>query len=280
MKPNIGIIGFGFVGREIHHGFAQTAEFKIYDINPIIKENELDEVLYESDYIFICVPTPTDLDTGKQDISIVKEVLTQCRDISPDYDRIFIIKSTLIPGTTSKFREMFPELRIVFNPEFLTERTYKLDFINSSRIILGGDGVDCEMVKMLYRERFPDGSVPIYITDETTAEAVKELSNCFLATKVSLCNEFYSICKSLGIDYNETMNLILADGRIGRSHTIVPGNNDEFGFGGLCFPKDLVATKTMAKELGVKTTVLDAAWEKNLEVRMNKDWLKIKGAMK
>ena len=279
MKYNVGIIGFGFVGRAVHHGFAQTANFYIYDVDERVSENTFEEVVSLSDFIFVCVPTPTDIETGKQDTSIIESVFEKAKSLHIEHEPIFIIKSTLIPGTTASLREKYPELRIIFNPEFLTERTYKLDFINASRIILGGNEIDCILVKSLYQERFPEGSVPIHIVDETTAEAVKELTNSFLAAKVSLCNEIYDICKGLGISYDQTMGLILADGRIGRSHTVVPGHDGDRGFGGKCFPKDLVATKTLAKEKGVKTPILDAAWEKNLEVRRNKDWLKIKGAM-
>ena len=81
-RPNIGIIGFGIVGRAIQHGFQQKANFYIYDINPTISENTLEEVIEKSEYIFICVPTPMDIDTGRQDLSIIEDLLKKCSDIS------------------------------------------------------------------------------------------------------------------------------------------------------------------------------------------------------
>jgi len=282
----IGIIGFGTVGRAIQHGFQQVTDFRIHDNNPLISENTLDEVVNDSDYIFICVPTPTSVETGKCDISILDSVLNNIRKIGnyshiierKFYEKIYIIKSTITPNTTIDLQNKY-SMRLVFNPEFLTERSYKLDFINTSRIILGGHQKDTSKVKELYEERFPKGSVPIYETDSTTAETVKCLANCFLAIKVLLCNEFYDICKELCLDYNEVINLVLADGRIGRSHTDVPGHDGKRGVGGLCFPKDLCATIKKAEELGINPMIMKAAWKKNLEVRKEKDWEKIKGAV-
>jgi len=277
MQYNIGIIGFGFVGRAIHHGFAQTTNFRIYDKNPKLSENTLEETVRDSDFIFVSVPTPTNMKTGECDTSILEGVIEDIKKyLTPK--KIVIIKSTIEPGTTKKIKDKAPHLRIVFNPEFLTERTYKLDFINTSRIILGGDYLDCLEVANLYRERFPEGSVPIYITDSTTAELVKYMSNCFLASKVMIFNEFYDICEALGVDYNEASGLVLADNRIGRSHTDVPGHDGDRGIGGKCFPKDLNALIKKAKDLGLDPIILKAIWNKNLKIRKNKDWLEIKGA--
>jgi len=275
-KCIIGIIGFGMVGRAIQHGFAQIADFRIYDIDPIISENTFEETIRDSDFIFICVPTPSDIDTGECDISILEKTIEKSREyITPK--KILIIKSTIPPGTTERIKKNIPHLRIVFNPEFLTARTSKLDFINSSRIIIGGDPDDLCEVDKLYRERFIH--TPIYWTDPTTAEMVKYSANCFFSVKVSLMNEYYQICQKLGIDFEEVKKMLLADGRIGNSHMDVPGHDGDFGFGGLCFPKDLRSLIYKSRELGIDPKVLDASWKKNIEIRKNKDWLKIKGAM-
>jgi len=278
MKTKVGIIGFGFVGRAVHHGFAQTVDFNIYDIDPVVSQNTLEETIRESNYIFICVPSPTNVETGECDTSILEGVIEESRKyLTPK--KILIIKSTIIPGTTEKLRHMYPHLRIVFNPEFLTERTYKLDFINTSRIILGGSKNDCREVEKLYRKRFPEGSVPIYLTDTNTAEMVKYMSNCFLASKVLIFNEFYDICNKMGVNYDEATNLVLADNRIGRSHTDVPGHDGDRGVGGKCFPKDLNAFIKLYNDLNVDATILESVKKKNLKIRKNKDWLKIKGAV-
>lgn len=276
-KPTIGIIGFGMVGKALQHGFAQTTDFRIYDVNPKLSENSLEEVCIDSDYIFICVPTPMYSDTGESDYSIVEEIVKKCSEYVSNTEKILIIKSTLVPGTTDRLIEKYPDTRIVFNPEFLTERTYKLDFINSSRIILGGESDDTRSVERLYRMRFP--YTPILCTDPKTAEAAKCFANCFFATKVSLCNEFFDICDGLGIEYDRVMNMVMRDGRIGNSHINVPGHDGDRGFGGLCFPKDLCATIAMAKNIGVDPIIMTAAWNRNLKVRKNKDWLYREGAI-
>lgn len=274
----IGIIGFGIVGRALHHGFSGLTDFRIYDIDPAVSQNTLKEVCRDSDYIFICVPTPTNIKTGEQDISIVKKVIEDCTPYVHDSDKILIIKSTLVPGTTRMLREKYYDTKIVFNPEFLKEKTYKLDFINTSRVILGGNLEECENVAELYRLLYPRGSIPIFITDETTAETVKMIANAFLSVKVSVFNEFFDICRKLDVDYDDVIDMVLADGRIGRTHTTVPGHDGDRGFGGKCFPKDLMALINKSKQLKVNPMIMNAAWKKNLKVRKKKDWEDIEGA--
>lgn len=277
MKPTIGIIGFGVVGKAIQHGFSEVADFRIYDKNPLISENSLKDTVTDSDFIFICVPTPMDRETGKCDTSIVEEVIYSCIPYARFKKKIIIIKSTIPPGTTKKLIQELRELRIVFNPEFLTERLAKLDFINTSRIILGGKLMDVELVEELYRLRFPH--TPIYKTTPTTAEMVKYTCNTFFCTKLSFFNEIYDICKETGVDYDEMIEMVLLDGRIGNSHYSIPGHDGNRGFGGLCFPKDINALIAKAKGLDIDPIVMEAVWEKNLRIRENKDWEKRKGAI-
>lgn len=276
-KPTIGLVGFGLVGRAIHHGFALTADFRIYDKNPKLSENTFEETVKDSDFIFICVPTPMKKKTGEADISIIDRVLNDISQIGPKENHVIIIKSTIPPGTTEIFKLMYPDLNIIHNPEFLTARSYRLDFINQSRIILGGDRKDCKKVEKLYRIRFPH--TPLYITDSITAEMTKYTANCFFATKLSFFNEMYDICQKLGISYKEVCKLVIADGRIGNSHYDVPGHDKKRGFSGLCFPKDINALIYKAKELGIDPIILKAAWEKNLKVREKRDWEEIPGAV-
>lgn len=269
-NPTIGICGFGTVGQAIAHGFGLTTDIKIYDIDPVISENTLQKVCDDSDFIFICLPTPVNAETGKSDYSTVEETIKKCREHVKNTHKILIIKSTLLPGTTSKLIEKYPDVRIIHNPEFLTARTNRLDFINAPMIVLGGELDNTRKVEELYRLRF--ASTPVFCTDPTTAEAVKCFINCFFATKISLCNEFYSICEALGIKYEEVINIMLRDGRIiANSHTDVPGYDGKFGFGGRCFPKDICATIECAKDIGVDPIMLKAAWKKNLKVRKFKD---------
>ena len=114
---------------------------------------------------------------------------------------------------------------------------------------------------------------------------VKYVTNCFLAVKVSFANEISQICESLdkngyNIDYDKVIEYAKFDQRIGESHWSVPGpvptHDGRYvrGFGGHCFPKDINALISVAKESGVNPTVMNAAWEKNLEVRgtNDRDW--------
>jgi len=277
MKFTIGILGFGFVGKAIHHGFAQSADFRIHDINPLESVNTFEETVTQSDIIFVCVPTPTNFETGEQDNTIMDNVIGQCVPYVADTKKILVIKSTVVPGTTQAYLEKHANVRIVFNPEFLTERTFRLDFINQSRIILGGYKEDTDVVADLYRQRFP--TTPICHTDPTSAEMVKYFCNCFFSAKLSFMNEMCQICRGLGVNYDEVIGMVLADGRIGNSHWQVPGHDGDMGWGGKCFPKDINALINIAKQVGVEPTMLQAAWKKNLEVRKKRDWVDIKGVV-
>jgi len=274
-KPIIGIIGFGIVGRAVQHGFAQMADFRIYDVNDDICEDTLEDTIIDSDYIFVCVPTPMDKN-GVFDSSIIDSVLDYIINYTNYTDKIIIIKSTVVPGTTLRYCQKYPDSRIVMSPEFLTERTSKLDFINTSRIIFGinmdvNAETTLDKLVSLYKPRFP--STKMFVTDPTTAELAKYTSNCFLATKIAFFNEIYQISKKLGVKYDRLIKLVIADGRIGNSHYTVPGHDGDFGFGGTCFPKDLNALIHLSKELDIEPLVMEGAWNKNIEVRKKKDWI-------
>ena len=103
------------------------------------------------------------------------------------------------------------------------------------------------------------------------------MTNTFLATKVSFANEMYQICQNLGISYEIAKDLLCLDQRINPGHLQVPGPDGNTGFGGHCFPKDLLAFLNFAKDLGINPAMLEATWEKNLEVREDRDWEKMKG---
>ena len=274
---NLGIIGNGFVGSSVVHGFSLSVEnVHICDVDPRLSTCSFDELVHNSDVIFVCVPTPMRT-TGKIDISIVKSVLSKIQECEVK-DPVVVVKSTVVPGTCEKLSQEFPGLRIVFNPEFLTERNARLDFINTSRIVLGGDDEDAMLlVEKLYRERFP--TTTIIKTDFASAQLIKYIANCFFATKVSFMNEMKQVSDAAGADWDDVMHGFISDGRVGNSHLDVPGHDGDHGFGGKCFPKDINAMITRCEEIGVQPTVLKAAWDKNMEVRENHDWINIKGAV-
>ena len=274
----IGIIGRGFVGSAVEFGFSpQTgcnAIVKVYDKNPKLSQDSLESTVNDSDFIFVSVPTPSNLD-GSINLDILNEVLRSINEISST-DNIVLIRSTIVPGTTSQFKDQFPNLNLVFNPEFLTERSAKFDFINQSRFILGGDKNDTAKVASLFRWRFGD-SIPIIETNFETAELIKYMNNCFFATKVSFLNEMKLLSDKVGADWNTSVEGFVRDGRVGHSHLAVPGPDGKLGFGGSCFPKDIRAIVDFGESLGIELNTLKGVWKTNLEVRPEKDWEKLKG---
>lgn len=234
---------------------------------------------------FICLPTPMQIN-GSADLSIVESVLDELANFPGE--RIAVVKSTVPPGSTMKWNKKYNlmGLRVIFNPEFLREATALEDMRNQDRIILGGPRPHINKIKQFYNSVFPN--VKIIKTSSSNAEMVKYVTNCFLATKVSFANEIYQICGALDqigfdIDYDKVIEYATYDKRLGTSHWTVPSfeidenGKNLFGFSLSCFPKDLNALKKVGKDLNVKTTVLDAVWEKNLEVRPGKDWEKLLG---
>lgn len=267
-KFTVGVIGNGFVGEGQAFAFSPTCEIKIFDKNPLKSINALNEVL-ESDFIFVCVPTPMKKD-GTQDLSFIENVFE-----SATKGPIYIIKSTVLPGSTKKLQDKFNELDIVFSPEFLTERTAKLDMLTQTRIIFGGDKILTKKCEELFTQRFMNRT--FIHTDSTTAEYIKYMNNNFFAAKVSIMNEYYRLGKIIGIDWKTALHGFAADQRIGDSHLHVPGPDGKFGFGGTCFPKDINALITYARDKGTKMNTLEAAWKTNLEVRPEEDWKDLKG---
>jgi UDPglucose 6-dehydrogenase len=171
-------------------------------------------------------------------------------------------------------------LFVVFNPEFLTEANALDDMRSQNRIVLGGPRPHINKVKQIFQTAFP--KVPLIKTSSTTAEMVKYVTNCFLATKVAFANEMAQICERLdgngfNIDYDKVVEYAKHDARLGNSHWSVPGPDGSRGFGGHCFPKDVNALMYVARELDVDPKVMRAAWEKNLEVRDDHDWEKMQG---
>ena len=275
----IGIVGRGFVGSAVEFGFsAQTgcdAQVKIYDKDPLKSIHTLEETVNKSDFIFLSVPTPSN-PNGSMHLGILESVLQDIQLVNSRKDNIILIRSTITPGTTTKLCKKFTKLNIVFNPEFLTERSAKFDFINQSRFILGGRKRNTARVAELYKWRFGD-SVPCIETNFETAEMIKYMNNCFFATKVSFMNEMYQIADKSGVDWDLAVEGFVRDGRIGHSHLAVPGPDGKLGFGGSCFPKDIQAIINYGNELGLNMNTLKGAWNTNLEVRPERDLEKLEG---
>ena len=166
---NIGIIGKGFVGNAVAQGFSAgvgyQCEIRIYDKNPNLSQNTLDEVVSKSDFIFISVPTPSNKD-GSINLDIVNSVISDISNIKTENKPIILLRSTIVPGTSESIQNSYPDMKIVFNPEFLTERSAIFDFLSQSRYVLGGDLENTNQVAELYRHRF--GETIMKCTEVTT----------------------------------------------------------------------------------------------------------------
>ena len=277
----IGIIGNGFVGSSVSFGFSpQTGcdgvDIKIYDKDESKATHTMSEVVNDSDVIFVSVPTPSNKD-GSINLDIVYDVfndIEECREEGSE--PVLLLRSTVTPGTTRKLQIGFHNLRIVFNPEFLTERSAKLDFINQSRFVLGGNEEDTTIVADLYKWRFGQ-HIPVIKTDYETAELIKYMNNTFFATKVSFMNEMKLVSDEVGANWEHCVEGFSLDGRVGHSHLNVPGPDGKMGYGGSCFPKDIQAMINFMNRMGVSPNVLEGSWKTNLEVRPEEDWKELKG---
>tara|TARA_B100000287_G_scaffold428789_1_gene480829 strand:+ start:172 stop:1095 length:924 start_codon:yes stop_codon:yes gene_type:complete len=275
----IGIVGRGFVGSAVEFGFSPNvgcdADVRVYDKDPNKSLHSLEETVNESDFIFVSVPTPSNSD-GSINLDIVYEAFTDINKVNKRDDNIILLRSTVVPGTTKKLAVEFDNLNIVFNPEFLTERSAKFDFINQARFILGGNEIHTHKVAELFRWRFGK-TTPIIETNYQTAEIIKYMNNCYLATKVSFMNEMYQVAQNAGIDWDMAVEGFVRDGRVGHTHLNVPGHDGKLGFGGSCFPKDIQAMINYAERVGVNPTTLKGVWNTNLQVRPEQDWKELKG---
>jgi UDPglucose 6-dehydrogenase len=311
---SVAVIGQGFVGGSLTTVFSERGE-KVYTYDKAgklatggisgFRRNNSTEVIYPgsiaefvkqcegtsgfSGIFFVCVPTPM-YEDGSPDTSIVEDVLELISSAPYTMDspeRIAIVKSTVPPGSTVNWNKIFNDrgLHVVFNPEFLTEANAVNDMREQNRIVLGGPRPYINTVRNVFQRAFP--KIPIIKTSSTTAEMVKYVTNCMLAVKVSFANEIAQICEALdadglNIDYDKVVEYSKVDRRLGESHWSVPGpvptHDGRYvrGFGGHCFPKDINALMSVARKYGVQPRVMQAAWEKNLEVRGpdDRDWEK------
>ena len=267
-QSKVGIIGNGFVGEAQAFAFSPTCDLRIYDIDPLKRTHSKEEI-DECEFIFVCVPTPMKKD-GTQDLSYIENVFETAVE-----GPIYIIKSTVLPGTTYNLMQKYPLLNIMFSPEFLTERTAKLDILTQSRIVLGGVSTLTSRVKELFEERFMNKHV--IETDSKTAELIKYMNNTFFATKVSIIKEFKLLSDTIGANWEDAMYGFASDGRVGDSHLHVPGPDGKLGYGGTCFPKDVNALISFADENNVNLNTIIGGWKTNLEVRPERDWENDKG---
>ena len=235
--------------------------------------------------VFIAVGTPP-TEQGDADLSYVESV---ARDVSGSISRYKLVveKSTVPVYTSGWIRKIMlrngaraDSFDVASNPEFLREGTAVTDFLYPDRIVAGSDterssAVLREIYEPLTSGRYyseahavprPEGAQPqlphLMLTSAKSAELIKHASNAFLAMKISFANAVAAICESVGADAKQVCQGVGMDARIG-ARFLNPG----IGYGGSCFPKDLLAFRSVARECGLEFRLLDEVIRINEEQR-------------
>ena len=242
----LGIVGHGFVGTAVDHGFTKDVQKFIVDPKHNSTNTIEDLIAFGPDAVFVAVPTPQ-LESGECNTAILDDVMQQ---LNNSKRLLVIVKSTVPAYKLQKIQDECINLRIVYNPEFLTEKNYINDFINPPMHVFGGINADTDAVEKLYNEHSGCKECPVYKTDMVTASMVKYCINGLLATKVTFMNEMYDILKAAkGTDWKTFTDIRSNDPRVGKTHMKVPGNDGQRGYAGSCFPKDTNALAWFAREI-------------------------------
>ena len=217
-----------------------------------------DEVDYRRmDYVLVAAPTNYDPETGKFDTSIVDGIVEMVTRQNPK--AFIIIKSTVPIGYTRSIRAKTGNPRVIFSPEFLRETLALYDTLHPSRIILGVDKEDPELVSAAeafvncLQEGMVKKDAPVLLMNFDEAEAVKLFANTYLAMRVAYFNELDTFAAETGLDPRSVIDGVCSDPRIGSVY-----NNPSFGYGGYCLPKDskqLLADFGAIPEKMVRATV-------------------------
>ena len=258
----LGIIGHGFVGKAIDWGFSENVQKFIVD--PKYSTSIDDLVKFSPELCFVCVPTPMEID-GAQNSEILESVVDELVKKIPN--TLIVVKSTVLPNVLEKLTKLTDSL--VYNPEFLREKHAYEDFENSPMLIFGGNHKLSEIVSNAYRKHSRSKTDKHIFLDLVSASLVKYSINSFLATKIVFFNEMYELFSILNVNdsWEEIINSISIDERIGGSHMNVPGHDGRKGFGGACFPKDSFALMSFASKKGIDLDVLKSAIKKNNSIR-------------
>ena len=262
----VSIIGHGFVGKALENGLNENVETLIVD--PIYQNKISDISSFNSEVVFICVPTPMK-DDGDQDLNILNSVIEDINKLKINAE--IILKSTVLPSNIENIEKLIP--RIIYNPEFLTERSANEDFINAEFIVLGGNNKNVSKISSFYKNHTKCLSNNIIHTDLISASLIKYTINSFLASKVMFFNELNSLFKKSGTDesWENFIQAVSSDSRIGKSHMQVPGPDGRYGFGGSCFPKDSQAIYKYSLSLNSPLNILKKVIDLNNSIRSSYD---------
>ncbi len=228
---------------------------------------DLHDAVRKSDILFLSLPTPQDED-GSADLKYVLGVADDLGKLfksEPDLGfKIIIDKSTVPVGTSDKVRSAIKmhapdyDFDVASNPEFLREGVAVEDFMKPERVVVGTNNEKTkEILEQLY-EPFVRSGNPVYFMDERSAEMTKYAANSYLATKISFMNEIANLCEITGADVDNVRKGIGSDSRIGKRF-LFPG----IGYGGSCFPKDVIALVNTANEHKYDFKILKSVMDVN-----------------
>src|SRR2546421_5008593 len=243
-------------------------------IDEMVKEGRLRattdsaEAVKTSEISLVCVGTPSNTN-GSLDLKYIKRV---CQEIGAALEskrerHTVVMRSTMLPGTIESVviptievysgKKAWRDFNVAVNPEFLREGTSLKDFYAPPFTLIGAE---TEEAGMLVRRLYAGVDAPCFVTSVKAAEMVKYACNSFHALKVTFANEIGNVCKGLGIDSHEVMNVFCQDTKLNlSSYYLKPG----FAFGGSCLPKDLRAIIYKAKELDVDVPLLASTLQSN-----------------
>ncbi|PYV42339.1 MAG: UDP-glucose 6-dehydrogenase [Acidobacteria bacterium] len=256
--------------RDLRQGKVPIYEIGLQEIlgrnvknNRLSFSTDLKSAVQRSLVIFIAVGTPEG-QNGEPDLSQVESVARSLGEYMDEY-KVIVIKSTVTIGTGRWVRNVIEQNQrkkvkfdMVSNPEFLREGSAIEDFMRPNRVVIGTDSDQAAaIVKDIYRPLYLI-ETPFVVTNLETAELIKYASNAFLATKISFINEIANLCEKVGADIHPVARAMGLDKRIGPKF-LHPGP----GFGGSCFPKDLVGLAKTGQKFGCQMRIVESVLEVN-----------------
>lgn len=248
---------------EERRGYQRGSSLFLSDID---QKKGYNDDINNADVIFISVPTPRGED-GAAKINAIEDAFGHITG-----NKIIVIKSTVPPGTTESFQKKYSQHRVLFNPEFLTERQAWEDFVKPDRQIVGFTeaSIDAAHAVLSLLPKAPFMSPwgvntyrPVKIT-ATEAEIIKYGGNVYFSRKITFANALAMLAGNHGVNYDNIRVGMAADFRIGDSHLDVTHGGYR-GFGGYCFPKDTNAFMVHLEQRGVHegAKLLQADWDFN-----------------
>ena len=267
---HIGVVGNGFVGKATT-AFANVegTSLSVYDLDATkcVPEGCTLAQVVRADVIFVCVPTPMRTD-GSCHTQWVEDVVADLRTTARTCqvpEPVLVIRSTVPCGTSER-------LGVNFMPEFLTEASAAADFKACPVWYFGTDtpdGLPEQRLRQLLNEAHAAGvvqSADLRVVSTRAAELIKYARNALLAVKVGVCNELAGLCTKLKVEYADLRDGFTSDPRIGAAHSMVPGPDGHYGFGGTCLVKALNSILTQAKQADAPCPILDAVRTRNATI--------------